>query len=156
MSKRLNILKAIDNAVANITTANGYNTTLAAHSYGYRDYSQINEFPSVYLLPGESQYVPLTNLEYTSGTSRNSESGWIISVIGYVKSSTREDKQMTEDIENLTEDLIKAVLEDHRLGLSYVAGIYLVSIARYIDVEQSIGITQVIFSIKYDFEASTP
>ena len=156
MSKRLEILQTIDSTLANITTANGYNSDLAAHSYGFKDYSQVNSFPSVYLLPGDSQYTPLTNTEYTAGSSATNESGWLISVIGYVKSSNRVDEQLTQQMENLIEDIIKAMLSDHRLGLSYVVGVYLASVSSYIDIEQSIGIVQVIFTIKYDFEASAP
>jgi len=156
MAKRLEILQTIDSTLANITTANGYNTDLAEHSYGFKDYSQVNNFPSVFLLPGDSQYTPLTNQEYTAGSSPNSESGWLISVVGYVKSSSREDKVLTQNMENLIDDIVKAMLSDHRLGLSYVVGVYLVSINSYIDVEQSIGIAQIIFSIKYDFQAGAP
>ena len=156
MSKRIAILQAIDDAVAEITAANGYNLTLASHTYGYVDYTQVNSFPAVCMIPGDSPYVPLTNTEYTSGSSRGGEAGWLISVIGYVHVPTAEDKQMTEQMEYLIEDLVKAVLADHRLGLSYVAGIYLASISRYIDFEQAVGIVQLIFSVKYDFEASSP
>jgi len=154
-SKRLSILQAIETKLATITTGAGYNNTLAKTSYGFIDLGRIVEYPVVSLISSEANYIPMTNTEYTSGSGINSTDGWDIAIIGYCQAS-KEEEYLTIAMENLIEDIVKCILLDHTLGLSYVQNAYLKGVDSIIDIENALGAVVIMISVKYDFGKSAP
>lgn len=154
-SKRIEILQAIETKLATITTGAGYNNTVQKTSYGFIDLSRVQEFPVVSLISSEANYVPMTNTEYTAGSAISSTDGWDIGIIGYCQAS-KEEEHLTIAMENLVEDIIKAILLDHTLGLSYVENAYLKGIDTLIDVEGTTGSVVIMISVKYDFPKNAP
>ena len=155
MGKRVEILQALNTKLATITTGNGYNFTIADTSYGFLDLSKTIEFPVISLIPSDANYVPMTNTEYTSGSSIDSTDGWDVAIIGYCQSS-QEQEHLTIEMEKFIEDIVKAILSDHTLGLSYVQNCYLKSISSLTDIEETVGTVVIMTSVKYDFNKSTP
>ena len=151
------ILTAIDTQLANITIVNGYNNTLKKHYDGFIDYQKLpgDAFPSTCIATGGSNYVPMTAEKYTSGDSIQANDGWIVATIGYIKADTQD--LISTKIELLVSDMIKAILADHHLGLaSYVHNITLKSINPYLDLKVNIGIVEITWAVKYDFEKGSP
>jgi len=158
-SKRIQILNAFRTKLQNIKVEDGYNFT---PDKVYRDFIpyevvSLSYDPVICLLPGESLYHPLTSEEYTSGSSSNDIDGWFISVIGYVQAHNEEDDLINE-MEKLIQDILTAMLTDHRIGLStFVANVHLRSIMPHFPSDQDTkGIVQCIFTCKYDFNKSSP
>jgi len=144
-SRRKQILAALKSAIDNISTANGYNYDIGLNSLKYHDLTQVppDKFPAITYLPGPSSYFPLTNEDYTSGGSYAGIDGWQIGVIGYlqVDSDVSQGANVINAMEDLVEDIVRAVMADEQLGLSFV---------------ENIAIVQVIFSVKYDFPKGIP
>lgn len=160
-SKRRQILEALKEALDNIKTVNGYNYNVGLNSLKYHDLTQVpaDQFPAITYIPGPARYFPLTNNDYTSGNSQASYDGWQVGVIGYIKTETDVNKgaDVINALENLVEDIIKAVQADEQLGLSFVENCYLTSVIPSLDfLDQNIAIVQVIFDIKYDFRKGEP
>lgn len=153
--KRTEILQGIETKLATITIANGYNNTVKKTSYGFIPLSKNTQYPTVSLIPLSSNYAPLTNTEYTSGSDSNTLDGWNVAIIGYVREKHSEEA-LTQAMEKLIQDIVKAMLDDHTLGLSYVNTVYLVSIDSVVDVDANIGSVEVIIAVKYDFTKSAP
>jgi len=159
MSKRKQIIDALVAKLQTITTANGYNTDAGAAVYkSFVAYTDLREFPALTLLIGDSSYSPLTATRYTSGTTSESADGWAISVIGYVKVANNVGHAgvMTDAVEDLIEDVVKAVLSVYNLGLSFVHNVYLAAVLPYEDWDAGVGVAQLIFQVKYDFEKTSP
>lgn len=159
MSKRTQIIDALVGKLQTITTANGYNTDAGNSVYkSFVTYTDIREFPALTLLIGDANYAPLTNQKYTSGAAAESADGWAISVVGYTKvaSNVGHAGVMTDAIEELVEDIIKAVLNVYNLGLSFVHNVYLTAVLPYEDWEAGVGVAQIVFQVKYDFEKASP
>lgn len=155
-SKRRQILSAVKTKLQNITVANGYNHNLKKASYGFQMYNNVVEFPSCYMITYPAGYVPLTNEEYTSGGDRLGIDGWRIQIVGYVKTSLGEER-LTDEQEDLIEDIVKAMLVDHTLGLSsFVNNCYLVEIDSSVDIQANVGVVVITFNIKYDFDKDVP
>ncbi len=157
MSKRTQILTKLDEQLTQISTANGYNNTLKYHTRGFIDYNQLGgaQFPATCLAVGSSSYTPLTNTGYTSGTALQSLDGWLVSTIGYVKAATQE--RIGDAIEDMVEDILKAVFTDIHLGLNtFVRSVTLQQINSYLDLEENVGVIEIIWAIKYDFERDDP
>jgi len=159
-SKRRQILSALKSAIDDITTANGYNNDLQGNYLDFVMYDAVKSYPAVTYIVGDSDYSPLAygqNAQYAAGSGYNSVDGWDISVIGYVKADrdTSFSGTLSTAIEDLIEDILKAVLGDHTLGLSFVQNIYLVRILRD-TVDEMHGICQIDFEVKYDFTIDAP
>jgi len=160
-SRRKQILAALKSAIDNISTANGYNYDIGLNSLKYHDLTQVppDKFPAITYLPGPSSYFPLTNEDYTSGGSYAGIDGWQIGVIGYlqVDSDVSQGANVINAMEDLVEDIVRAVMADEQLGLSFVENCYLSAIVPSLDfLDQNIAIVQVIFSVKYDFPKGIP
>jgi len=155
-SKRAQILSAIKTKLQTIAHSAGYNDTVKKVSYGYIPYSKVNQYPTVCLIPLDGIFEPLTNDEYTSGTGRNTTDGWPIAVISYVKNKVGEE-ELSDSRENMIEDVAKAIMLDRHLGLpAFVHTTYYVSCEGTLDLEDSVATITQIFSVKYDFDITTP
>lgn len=100
-SQRNTILEYFkDTVLANITTANGYNFTLATKERGLRHFSEMNdsEFPAVFVASADEQRKGVTNKDFQSVMR--------VFFIGYVKASSG---QCQEELDKLIEDLTKAL-----------------------------------------------
>jgi len=160
-SKRRQILAALKAALDDISTANGYNYDVGLNSLKYHDLTQVppDRFPAITYVPGPSRYHPLTHEDYTSGPSPASIEGWRIGVLGYVKVDTdvTQGADVINALEDLVEDIVKAVLADPQLGLSFVENCYLSEVVPSLDfLDQNVAIVQVIFDVKYDFRKDEP
>jgi len=159
MSKRKQIIDALVTKLQTITTANSYNTNAGNSVFkSFVAYTDIREFPALTLLIGDASYLPLTNKKYASGATAESADGWAISVVGYTKvaSNIGHAGVMTDAVEDLIEDIIKAVLSVYNLGLSFVHNVYLTAVLPYEDWDAGVGIAQIVFQVKYDFEKTSP
>ncbi len=156
VSKRLQILRALKTKLENIKTVNSYNNNIKRVTYSFISYTKVREFPQITMIPLVHQYVPLTNMEYTAGGSRNTIDGWRIAIIGYVKAS-RGEGNLQDAMEELLQDIKTAILADHTLGLSpFVHNAYLRTDDTEMDEEQTVGTVTAIFEVKYDFDKSVP
>lgn len=155
MSKRLEILNAIKAKLLLIKRQDGYNSDVVEASIAYIPQSKVVSYSTICLLPLESNYKPLTQSEYTTGTNAMSIDGWPIVIIGYCRTDIGDEK-LTAAMENLVQDIIKAILSDYTLGLNYVNNCYLVAIDTVQDLKSEVGVVYVSVAVKYDFEKSEP
>jgi hypothetical protein len=161
LSKRLNILQAWEDQLeTTVKKLDGYNNDLsdAQVTLTWKDMDNIQDFPFVVLASGDAQYYPLTQTEYTSGNSRQGPDGWTVAAYCYQSSSDDINNEglLTQAMEKLAEDVVKATLSDVTLGLSYVHHIYLRAVLSYLDDSRPVGVMQLVFEIKYDFDKSAP
>ena len=132
------ILDAFKSALENISTANGYNT--AAGSHVSRDLKAYENTPMKPALFVTSEVESLTRED-----QRISEATWGITVVGYIDRKI----EPSEEIENLIDDIKKAIFTDETLG-GNVRWIDLTKIDQ--GVFENIGICEVGFTVYYEFE----
>lgn len=151
---RLSIINAIVDILQSIKPINGYNFEYTVDK-NYKDIGQVVDFPFLTMLIGAAEYSPLTNSEYVSGKTMNSQNdGWLISIIGYLDSSS----DLIGDFEKANQDIIKAIESNKNLGLSNVISISLLRVEEPLPIpdDDSKIIVQLTFSIKYDFISVNP
>lgn len=156
-SIRIQIINALINQLKNIEIKDGYNfSPEVADDFISLDEVSLDSLPLITLYPDDSNYLPLTNNEYTSGSNDQRDyDGWPISVIGYLKV---EDNFITET-ENFNQDILKSIFSDIHLGIpSIVNNIYLKKIFKPIKVggNFSKAIVHHVYGIKYDFSIQNP
>jgi hypothetical protein len=116
MSKRQTILNHVrDVILPGITTAGGYNFTVAADSCqrGIReiDAQPDSAFPIIYIARTTEERSNLTGNQFMAVME--------VVLVGYVKNSTGIDGAQ-EDLDDLIEDITKVIETDRTLGLSEV------------------------------------
>jgi hypothetical protein len=161
-SKRQTILQAIETTLQGITVAGGYNNDIGASqvSLKFRSYDDpaTTEFPQLIIVSGDSLYTAIAPDRYTSGRSQQTLDGWQIEVLGYVhvETDTADEGLITQALEDLVQDVLKAIFANEDLGLSYVCHTGLRAILPYMDFENNIGVVHIILEVKYDFKRTTP
>jgi len=153
-TKRETILDALIACMASIDGTGVYHNTLSSGQYtsAFKDIAQVDvaNMPFICLFPGPSNYVPLTNTEYTSGESIQSLDGWLISIVAYVQKNT--DAQNKHQMEELIADIVTAVQTDPHLGYpAYIQNTTLKTIMPFLDIHENIIVIQITFAVKYDF-----
>lgn len=162
-SKRLEILKTIASSLAAIRIANGYNfdfsTTKVTRVFVPIDKVDLTNMPFSIIESGPAEYTPLTSGEYTAGSDRYSLDGWNVLIYGYVNANTDIDRDalLQDQVEKYIEDVVKKLMADVSLGLSYVRHIYYRGVMPYADdLKRNVTAILLRFEVKYDFEVSAP
>jgi len=112
----------------------------------------VREFPVAMVLGGDAEYTPLTATQYTSGPTHDSPDGWNIHVFAYVNGVRDTDR--VNVMENIIKTIMDAVFADITLGVTFVQATYLSAVMPSYDWERNIGIAEIVWSVKYDFEKS--
>jgi len=110
-SKRNEILQYLKNTVlANITTGNGYNFTLATKERGLKHYQDLvdSEFPAVFIASADE--------DRKNASTKNFTSVMTVYFIGYVKADTAFTVQ--QELDKLIEDLTNALYDGATVGAS--------------------------------------
>lgn len=116
---------------------------------------QFTEFPALCIVDlNSTSYTTMnsTGSKYMSGgDSKNTEDGWPISIVGYVKTGT--DESIQPEIRALQSNIIKKTLENKRmegLAINTVLSRTTKDISK--DKHNNIGSTVCTFNVKYKFE----
>ena len=115
------------------------------------------DYPYLIIIPQEDlEYEPLTNTEYTTGTSESSVTdGWLIDIYGYLQVATDIDDAGTlQDAQyGLESDIQLAIASDITINSTALCTTVIRSqISR--DWQGNIGGINVTICIKYDFNPS--
>jgi len=151
-SKREVILEALKEALEKISATDGYNNTVQIVSRRFQHYSETPEFPALYIITGPSELKDIdgqrhiNRMEFTPG------------IVGYVK--VGEDVGaagiLSQALESLIADIMKAVVQDRHLGQNFVHYTVVESIDPYTDWDNNIGICEIILRIAYKFLDTEP
>lgn len=110
-SKRKLILDNIATVLATIATGSGYNFTIGQVQRGLKAYTEVPEdkFPSLFIVGGDEDRRDETNLGFLSDMD--------VHIVGYVKGADAADAvQLEQYVDNLIEDVTKALYVDHTRG----------------------------------------
>jgi hypothetical protein len=167
-SKREDILEYLLDTVSHLPDGTGfYNLDIKSRARMYKDISTMkdHEFPALFILDDTStQYNPMTNCGYTTGTTiQGVTDGMPVNVVGVVKINRRNDPdslgRLSTELNKIFSDIIIAMSRDLRQGGNCEASV-LVGDNRTVEVDESHGYGLVIctYMIKYDFNprATTP
>jgi len=159
-SKRIDIKAGMKTTLAALSASNGYNYNYDNDRIfiGHVSSDKIigllqKNNPVLYILTGESNYIPLTNGQYTSGIHKQKD-GFLLGVGFYVKGSMNADdpKELDDQVENVIKDIVDGVLNTPQLGVSAVINTYLMRVGGVdTHLSENIGEGSVIFAVKYDF-----
>lgn len=110
-SNRKRIIDNVVSTIAAITTGGGYNFSIGQCQRGFKHYNAVPEdlFPSVYAAGADE--------DRKNSAQRTFTSSLMISVVGYVKTTDAANTAALEqDIDNLIEDITKALMVDVTRG----------------------------------------
>lgn len=109
---RLSLLKAYQNSLEQISTANGYNNDIQDVSLNYKQLVDINSFPSICVVPVVAPIAYQPNRQINQRLQ--------VLVYGYIKAGKDFSEQglLTQQQENLVADIIRALTRDTHLGLT--------------------------------------
>jgi len=141
VSKRREILAAIDTALSGIATASGDNYDVDSVRYGVRDPGRINAFPAIDFFAEDED-----GFEYQpDGTA---EATLEVTVAGYLRGVASDDAYIAED---LAEDIVRVIHANHTLGLTGVADVSLVrrSVDPNLDASEMPRVVLLTFEIVY-------
>ncbi len=149
-SRREIILQNVETTLEGISTASGYNFDVQEVSRKYLHYSEVNDFPTIIIIPGPGEKEPHSNLEY--------KERFQIGLLAYVRADKDIDNAglLSKDLEKLMQDIQKALLVDPQRGNpGWAVMTWLRRIEPYADWEQNIGICEIIIEVEYIHDFST-
>ena len=149
-SKRQNILNALrDTVLPVITIANGYNFDVGEIERGIRQIDALpdSKFPAIYIARTDEERSNLTGNQFQATLNAI--------LVGYVKNSTGIDGAQ-EDLDDLIEDITKAIETDRTLGVSGVKWTEIVGVATDDGDLQTLAGCAITVKIEYVSEGVSP
>lgn len=150
MSKRQDILNRLrDNVLAAIATGSGYNFTVGSVERGLREIDALpdSKFPCI--------YIARTTEDRENLTQNQIKASLQVVIVGYVKNSTGVEG-CQEDIDDLIEDITKAIERDRTLGTTDVKWCEIKRVVTDEGDMQSLAGCAITLEIVYVSEGVTP